>query len=72
MKAMIAREEYVAGGGQWHQASVTFKGNQATIVVDRQSYTVTSERFVESIEKSGVGHFAGTLESRQLKIKRTM
>ena len=61
-----------ADAGQWHEISVTFIGNQATVVVDRKIFTVTSERLRESIEKCGIGHSLETLQTKGVKIdKRT-
>ena len=71
-KAKVVTNEHHADAGQWHDIIVTFQGNQATVVVDRKTFTVTSERFRESVEKCGVGHSLGTLHTKDVKIdKRT-
>jgi hypothetical protein len=69
-KATIERHKYHADAGKWHEVSVTFEGNEATVVVGRKTYTVTSERFLEPFEKIGVGHFSGTLETKELKLDK--
>jgi hypothetical protein len=69
-KATIERHKYHADAGKWHEVSVTFEGNDATVVVGRKTYTVTSERFLEPFEKIGVGHFSGTLETKELKLDK--
>jgi hypothetical protein len=69
-KAKIVKHDYHADAGKWHEVSVSFEGDEATVVVGRKKFTVTSERFLEGIEKTGVGHFAGTLQTKGLKIDR--
>lgn len=69
-KARLVRYNHHADAGKWHEISVTFKGNQATVVVDSKTFTVTSERFSESIEKSGIGHFSETLQTKDVKIDK--
>ena len=63
-KAKIIKHEYHADAGKWHEVSVTIKGNEATLVVGRKKYTVTSDSFLEPIEKTGVGHFSGALQTK--------
>jgi hypothetical protein len=71
-KAKVVTHRHHADAGQWHEISVTFIGNQATVVVDRKIFTVTSERLRESIEKCSIGHSLETLQTKGLKIdKRT-
>lgn len=67
-KAKIIKYEHHADAGEWHQVSVTIQDNEATVLFGRKKYTVTSDRFLEPIEKSGVGHFAGTLQTKDVKI----
>ncbi len=67
-KAKIIKHEYHAVSGKWHEVRVTFKGDKATVVVGRKKYSVTSDRFLEPIEKSGVGHFSGTLQTKDVII----
>ena len=69
-KAKVVTHKHHADAGQWHEISVTFKGNQATVVVDRKIFTVTSERLRESIEKCGIGHSLGTLQTKDVKIDK--
>ena len=69
-KAKIIKHDYHADAGKWHEVSVRFEGDEATVVVGRKAYTVTSERFLEGIEKTGVGHFSGTLQTKELKIEK--
>ena len=52
------------------KASVAFKGNQATVVVDWKTFTVTSERFRAPVEKCGVGHSLDTLQTKDVKIDK--
>jgi len=71
-KAKVVTHKHHADAGKWHEISVTFKGNQATIVADRKTFMVTSARLRESIEKCGIGHSLGTLQTKDVKIdKRT-
>lgn len=69
-KAKVVTHKHHADAGQWHEISVTFKGNQATVVVDRKTFTATSERLRESVEKCGVGHSLETLLTKDVKIDK--
>jgi hypothetical protein len=69
-KAKVVTHKHHADAGQWHEISVTFKGNQATVVVDRKTFTVTSERLRESVEKCGIGHSQETLHTKDVKIDK--
>lgn len=69
-KAKVVTHKHHADAGQWHEISVTFKGNHATVVVDRKTFKVTSERLRESIEKCGIGHSLETLQTKDVKIDK--
>ena len=69
-KAKVVRHKHHADAGQWHEISVAFKGNQATVVVDWKTFTVTSERFRAPVEKCGVGHSLDTLQTKDVKIDK--
>ena len=69
--AKLVRHKHHADARKWHEISVTFQGNLATVVVDRKTFTVTSERFRESIEKCGIGHFSETLQTKDVKIDKS-
>jgi len=69
-KAKLVRHKHHADAGKWHKINVTFKDDQATVVVDRKTITVTSERFRQSIEKCGIGHFSATLQTKDVKIDK--
>ena len=67
-KAKLIRHKYHVDAGQWHTASVTFSSNEATVTIDEKTFTTTSERFRDPIEKCGAMHQAGTLETKNIKI----
>lgn len=67
-KAKITRHKYHVDAGQWHTASVTFSSNEATVTIDGKTFTTTSERFRDPIEKCGVMHQVGTLQTKNIKI----
>jgi len=67
-KAKITSHEYHADPGQWHTASVTFSGDKATVTIDDQIFTTTSERFRDTIEKCGVMHRTGILQTKNTRI----
>jgi hypothetical protein len=68
--ANMAKHKHHADPEKWHEISVTFEGNKATVVVDRKTFTVTSDQFHEAIEKCGIGHFSGTLETKDVKVDK--
>lgn len=68
-KAKIIKRDYHADAGKWHEISVAFEDNEATVVVGRETVTVMSDRFLEPIERCGIGHFTGTLQTRDVKIQ---
>ena len=63
-KATIVKHDHYSACNQWHEMSVTFGGDKAIVSIDEKSYAVSSERFLEPIEKCGVGHFSGSLQTR--------
>ena len=63
-KATIVECYYHSDCNQWYEMSVTFGGKQAIVCVDDVVYTVSSKRFLKPIEKCGVGHFLGALQTR--------
>ncbi len=69
-KATIERFDHHASGNEWHQLVVAFDGSEATVVVDKKSFVVVSKRFSESIEKCGVTHFSGVLETRDVQVRK--
>jgi len=69
-KATIVKHDHYSACNQWHEMSVTFGGDKAIVSIDEKSYAVSSERFLEPIEKCGVGHFSGSLQTRDVKIQR--
>ena len=69
-KATIEKFDHHASGNEWHQLVVAFDGSEATVVVDKKSFVVVSERFSESIEKCGVTHFSGVLETRDVQVRK--
>ena len=69
-KATIEKFGHHASGNQWHQLMATFDGSEATVVVDKKSFVVASKRFRESIEKCGVTHFSGVLETRDVQVRK--
>ncbi len=68
--ASVVREEYHATPGEWHDISVSFSGNTATVIIDGKEFVATSARFSEGIEKTGVGHFTGSLLTKEVKITK--
>ena len=68
-KANITKNKHHSDAGQWHTTSVTFKGNKATVVLGNKTFTATSERFLDPIEKCGMMHLAGTLQTKDEKIQ---
>ena len=69
-KATIEKFDHHASGNEWHQLVVAFDGSEATVVVDKKSFVVVSKRFSESIEKCGVTHFSGVLETRDVQVRK--
>ncbi len=69
-KATIVKHDHYSACNQWHEMSVTFGGDKAIVSLDDKSYEVSSERFLEPIEKCGVGHFSGSLQTRDVKIQK--
>jgi hypothetical protein len=69
-KASIVKHDHYSACNQWHEMSVTFGGDKAIVSIDDKSYAVSSERFLEPIEKCGVGHFSGSLQTRDVKIQK--
>ena len=67
-KAIMAKHKHHADAGQWHKTIVTFENNQATLVLDNKTFTATSGRFCEPLEKCGVIHMTGMLQTKNLKI----
>jgi hypothetical protein len=70
-KAKIARHKHHAEAGQWHKTSVTFEDNKATVVIDGRTFTVSSDKLRQPIEKFGVAHTWGTLHTKDVKIDKT-
>ena len=68
-KATIEKFGHHASGNQWHHLMATFDGSEATAVVDKKSFVVASKRFRESIERCGVTHFSGVLETRDVQVR---
>ena len=66
--ATVVKYNYHSACNQWHEMSVTFGGDKAIVSIDDKSYAVSSERFLEPIEKCGVGHFSGSLQTRDVKL----
>ena len=50
--------------------SVTFGGEEAIISAYDELDTVSGKRFLEPIEKCGVGDFLGALQTRDAKIQK--
>ena len=69
-KATIEKFGHHASGNEWHQLMVTFDGSEATVVVDKKSFVVASKRFLETIQKCGVTHFSGVLETRDVQVRK--
>lgn len=67
-KAKITKHDYHVDAGQWHTASVAFNGNKANVTINDQTFTTTSERLREPIEKCGVMHHKGILKTQTVKI----
>ena len=67
-KAKITRHKYHVDAGQWHTANVTFSSNKATVTIDGKTFTTTSERLRDPIEKCGIMHQVGTLQTKNIKI----
>ena len=70
-KAKVVRKKHYSKPNEWHQISVSFTGEKATIVIDGKKFTATSARFSEEIDKIGVGHFTGELQTKDVKILKT-
>ena len=70
-KAKVVRKKHYSKPNEWHQISVSFTGEKATIVIDGKKFTATSARFSEGIDKIGVGHFTGELQTKDVKILKT-
>lgn len=67
-KAKIVKHEYHAAEGQWHTFSITFEGNKATVTINDKIFIISSEKFRKQIVKSGIGHYVGTLQTKDVKV----
>ena len=68
--AKVVRNEHHATPGEWHQISVSLSGDQATVFMGGREFKTTSARFSEGINKVGVAHSTGDLQTRQVKISK--
>ena len=68
--ARVVRNEHYATPGEWHQIIVSISGNQAKAIIDGKEFKITSDRFSEGIEKIGVAHSSGDLQTKQVKIHK--
>lgn len=69
-KAKVVRNNHHATPGEWHQISVNIAGDKATVIIDGKEFTTTSARFSEGIDKIGVAHSTGDLQTKQVKISK--
>ena len=69
-KAKVVRNNHHATPGEWHQISVNIAGDKATVMIDGKQFSATSARFSEGIEKIGVAHSTGDLQTKQVKISK--
>lgn len=69
-KAKVVRNNHHATPGEWHQISVNIAGDKATVMIDGKQFSATSARFSEGIEKIGIAHSTGDLQTKQVKIRK--
>ena len=69
-KAKVVRNNHHAAPGEWHQISLDIAGDQATVIIDGKQFSATSARFSEGIDKIGVAHSSGDLQTKQVKIRK--
>ena len=69
-KAKVVRHEHHAEPGEWHEVSVRIEGERATVVVDGETFTATSEKLRQGISKFGIGHSKETLQTKGVKIDK--
>ena len=69
-KAKVVRHQHHAEPGEWHEVSFRIEGEQAMVVADGETFTVTSEKLRQGIAKFGIGHSKGTLQTKELKIDK--
>ena len=69
-KAKVTTKKYHAEAENWHKTSVTFKDSVATVRINDQTFSIEDERFRKKIARCGVGHIWGTLETKNVTIKK--
>ena len=69
-KATLKVNEYYAKPGQWHKTSIAIKGSKATIKVNDQTYVVSSEKFLEGVQRIGIGNFTGSLYTKDMRVEK--